>query len=71
MATEPPNLGASGQTAEPTAQLNVLGADGRAVDAESMEEVDEQVGEGVLRKRERARKFRPRHIQMMALGTFL
>jgi amino acid permease len=72
MAAAPPNLGFGGPNGEPAFEMNRLGEQAiPAGDPANMAEANGENGESLSKKREKARQFAPRHIQMMALGTFL
>lgn len=70
MAYVPPNLGAGPANAEPPVELNPLGADGQP-DHANLAEANGPDRRGLFGNRDRARWFRPRHVQMMALGISL
>jgi hypothetical protein len=74
MVTAPQNLEAGGANAKNVFPMDHLGADGRVIGdggTPNVSAVNGQDGEDSLRKKAKARRFRPRHIQMMALGIFL
>jgi hypothetical protein len=72
MSAGPPNLRVGRRNDEPPIEMNLLTADGQPIPTRDPANIEAngQDREGLSRKREKARQFAPRHIQMMALGIF-
>lgn len=71
MAETPRNTGLNSPNVGPPVEMTILGPDGQAASPSPgpiVADANGQDREGLAKKKEKARQFAPRHIQMMALG---